>query len=86
MEKMNLPLQQFLTLVGPAQALEIIEEDDTEPVFTGKAAKIRDHDYGKRIFEDADRAGSNKDRKRQRNIICRVPRRRKRDSAGVSGR
>ena len=44
MEKMNLPLQQFLTLVGPAQALEIIEEDDTEPVFTGKAAKIRDHE------------------------------------------
>lgn len=42
MEKMNLPLKQFLTLVGPAQALEVIEEDETEPVFKGKAAKIRD--------------------------------------------
>lgn len=42
MEKMNLPLKQFLTLVGPAQALEIIEEDDREPIFIGKAAKIRD--------------------------------------------
>ncbi len=44
MEKMNLPLKQFLTLVGPAQALEIIEEDATEPVFKDKAAKIRDHE------------------------------------------
>lgn len=44
MEKMNLPLQQFLTLVGPAQALEIIEEDAAEPIFTGKAAKIRDRE------------------------------------------
>lgn len=44
MEKINLPLQQFLTLVGPAQALEVIEEDATEPVFTGKAVKIRDHE------------------------------------------
>lgn len=41
MEKMNLPLRQFLTLVGPAQALEIIEEDAAEPIFTGKAAKVR---------------------------------------------
>ena len=39
MEKMNLPLQQFLTLVGPAQTLEIIEEDASEPIFTGKARK-----------------------------------------------
>lgn len=44
MEKMNLPLRQFLTLVGPAQALEIIEEDATEPVFTGKAAKLRERE------------------------------------------
>lgn len=44
MEKMNLQLKQFLTLVGPAQALEIIEEDATEPVFKDKAAKIRDHE------------------------------------------
>lgn len=44
MEKMNLPLKQFLTLVGPAQALEIIEEDATGPVFKDKAAKIRDHE------------------------------------------
>lgn len=44
MEKMNLPLKQFLTLVGPAQALEIIEEDATEPVFEDKAVKIRDRD------------------------------------------
>lgn len=44
MEKMNLPLKQFLTLVGPAQVLEIIEEDATEPVFKDKAAKIRDHE------------------------------------------
>lgn len=44
MEKMNLPLKQFLTLVGPAQALEVIEEDAAEPVFTGKAAKIRDNE------------------------------------------
>ena len=44
MEKMNLPLKQFLTLVGPSQALEIIEEDATEPVFKDKAAKIRDHE------------------------------------------
>lgn len=44
MEKMNLPLKQFLTLVGPAQALEIIEEDATELVFKDKAAKIRDHE------------------------------------------
>ncbi|MFR8342247.1 MAG: hypothetical protein ACLVA6_08210 [Dorea sp.] len=44
MEKMNLPLKQFLTLAGPAQALEIIEEDATEPVFKDKAAKIRDHE------------------------------------------
>lgn len=44
MKKMNLPLKQFLTLVGPAQALEIIEEDATEPVFKDKAAKIRDHE------------------------------------------
>lgn len=44
MEKMNLPLKQFLTLAGPAQVIEITEEDAEEPLFRGKAARIRDHE------------------------------------------
>ncbi|BFK26985.1 MAG: hypothetical protein E6124_04315 [Blautia producta] len=44
MEKMNLPLSKFLTLVGPAQIIEVVEEDETEPVFRDKAAKIRDYE------------------------------------------
>lgn len=44
MEKMNLPLSEFLTLVGPAQIVEVVEEDETEPVFRDKAAKIRDYE------------------------------------------
>ena len=45
MEKMNLPLGKFLTLVGPAQIVEVVEEDETELVFRDKAAKIRDYEY-----------------------------------------
>lgn len=44
MEKMNLPLGKFLTLVGPAQIVEVVEEDETELVFRDKAAKIRDYE------------------------------------------
>lgn len=45
--KMNLPLQQFLTLVGPAQKIVIVDEDfneknGDEPLYTGPAAKLRD--------------------------------------------
>lgn len=45
--KMNLPLQQFLTLVGPAQRIIVVGEDFDErngnqPLFTGPAAKLRD--------------------------------------------
>lgn len=43
-EKMNLPLEQFLTLTGPAQILQIAEEGAEEPLFVGKAAKIRNSD------------------------------------------
>lgn len=46
MEKMKLPLRQFLTLVGPAQLLEIKEDEAKDPeeiIYSGKAAKIRDH-------------------------------------------
>lgn len=44
MEKIQLSLQQFLTIVGPAQTVEIIEEDAKEPAFTGKAVKVRDRE------------------------------------------
>lgn len=44
MEKMNLPLNKFLTLVGPAQIIEIVEENETEPIFKDKAVKIRDYE------------------------------------------
>lgn len=45
--KMNLPLQQFLTLVGPAQRIVVVDEEfdentGDEPLFAGKAAKLRD--------------------------------------------
>lgn len=40
--KMNLPLKDFLTLVGPALVLHIIEEEGEEPLFNDKAGKIRD--------------------------------------------
>lgn len=43
-EKMNLPIEQFLTLTGPAQILQIAEEGTEEPLFVGKAAKIRNSD------------------------------------------
>ena len=42
--KMNLPLKDFLTLVGPAQVLHIIEEGETEPIFKDRSVKIRDHE------------------------------------------
>lgn len=42
--KMNLPLKEFLTLVGPAQVLYIIEEGETEPAFKDSSVKIRDHE------------------------------------------
>lgn len=42
--KMNLPLKEFLTLVGPAQVLHIIEEGETEPAFKDRSVKIRDHE------------------------------------------
>ena len=42
--KMNLPLKEFLTLVGPAQVLHIIEEGETEPAFEDRSVKIRDHE------------------------------------------
>ncbi len=47
-EKMNLPLRQFLTLVGPAAPLVVVDEDYSqergdEPLFRGKAAKMRDY-------------------------------------------
>lgn len=42
--KMNLPLKEFLTLVGPAQVLHIIEEGETEPAFKDSSVKIRDHE------------------------------------------
>lgn len=51
MEKMKLPLQEFLTLVGPAQILEVVDESHGQknnehipPLFSGKAVKIRDHE------------------------------------------
>ena len=37
MEKMNLELGNFLTLVGPAQMIEVVNEDNEE-LFVGKAA------------------------------------------------
>lgn len=37
--KMNLPLKEFLTLVGPAQVLHIIEEGETEPAFKDRSVK-----------------------------------------------
>ena len=45
--KMNLPLQQFLTLVGPAQKVVVVDEEfkqenGDEPLFSGPAAKMRD--------------------------------------------
>lgn len=47
MQKMNLPLQQFLTLVGPAQKIVVVDEEFSqergdEPLFKGLAAKLRD--------------------------------------------
>lgn len=47
MEKMNLPLQQFLTLVSPAQEIVVIDEEfeqerGDKPLFSGKGAKMRD--------------------------------------------
>ena len=42
--KMNLPLKEFLTLVGPAQVLHIIEEGETEPAFKDRSVKIRDRE------------------------------------------
>ena len=41
-EKMHLPLKDFLTLVGPAQEIHILEEDSADLLFADKAAKIRD--------------------------------------------
>ncbi len=45
--KMNLPLQQFLTLVGPAQKVVVVDEEfkqenGDKPLFSGPAAKMRD--------------------------------------------
>lgn len=40
MEKMNLELGDFLTLVGPAQMIEVVNEDNEE-LFVGKAAKAK---------------------------------------------
>lgn len=43
MEKMKLPLRQFLTLIGPAQIIEIKEEETEEKnLYKGVKAKIRD--------------------------------------------
>ena len=45
MEKMKLPLREFLTLVGPAQLLEVKEDEAKDPdevIFYGLSAKIRD--------------------------------------------
>lgn len=51
MEKMKLPLKDFLTLVGPAQILEVVDEtygqkieEHAEPLFYDKTVKIRDHE------------------------------------------
>lgn len=46
MAKMNLPINQFLTLVGPAQRIVVVDEEfdekrGDEPLFVGPAAKIR---------------------------------------------
>ena len=46
MAKMNLPINQFLTLVGPAQRIIVVDEEfdekrGDEPLFAGPAAKIR---------------------------------------------
>lgn len=47
MEKINLKLEEFLTLAGPAQLLEIKEESkdpgDGVLLYEGTKAKIRDH-------------------------------------------
>lgn len=47
MEKMNLPLRQFITLIGPAQKVVILDEErnqerEEEPLYSGVAAKLRD--------------------------------------------
>lgn len=51
MKKMKLPLQDFLTLVGPAQILEVVDESNGQknnehipPLFSDKAVKARDHE------------------------------------------
>lgn len=41
MQKMNLPLRQFLTLIGPGQKIKVVSED-SETLFKGTNAKIRD--------------------------------------------
>lgn len=52
MEKMKLPLREFLTLIGPAAVIEVRSEKEeggsdsrtAAPLFRGKRAKIRDHE------------------------------------------
>ena len=46
--KMNLPLKEFLTLVGPAQVLHIIEEGETEPAFKDRSVKITRTEHQRR--------------------------------------
>ena len=42
-EKVNLPLKDLLTLIGPAQVVRIMEEEDDGPVFEGNAVRLRDY-------------------------------------------
>ena len=67
--KMNLPLKEFLTLVGPAQVLHIIEEGETEPAFKDRSVKIRDHEE----FSGKDNEpGPDQDRKGRRSPFRRL--------------
>lgn len=42
-EKPAVPLKQFLKLTGPAMIVRVFEEDEEGPIFSGKAAKIKDY-------------------------------------------
>ena len=42
-EKADLALKDLLTLIGPAQIVRIMEEEDEGPVFEGNAALLRDY-------------------------------------------
>lgn len=42
-EKVDLALKDLLTLIGPAQIVRIMEEEDEGPVFEGNAVLLRDY-------------------------------------------